>query len=415
MLVNKKNDFNLAVYAVIVTGLFAADGLYALHVPGAWLGTHGVFLLATGFLYAFLMAGGALLKVAIERKKLIFAERRTVIMQKRKVAHLKKILEVQQAVVGNSSDMHRSVQAIAKESRKALNAEGCVVEMLDGDDIVYYAGSGSGMPFIGTRMKKDGSLSGLSIQESKVLRCDDSETDERVNKVACRKLRLRSMIVVPLSHNNKHIGVLSVMSSKVSAFDDDNVVTLELMAGLLSAALSDAIAADNLRLNNLELEKLATTDCLTNLQNRRTFQQFLSREYDLAIRHKRQLSLIIMDVDHFKKFNDSFGHPAGDVVLQKVGALLKQLGRKTDCIARFGGEEFVLLMPETAPDQALVLAQRIQETIAAEKWEHRQVTVSVGVCSLDKSISSAADLLEAADKALYAAKDGGRNRVVKAA
>jgi len=192
-------------------------------------------------------------------------------------------------------------------------------------------------------------------------------------------------------------------------------VTLELMAGLLSAALSDAIAADNLRLNNLELEKLATTDCLTNLQNRRTFQQFLSREYDLAIRHKRQLSLIIMDVDHFKKFNDSFGHPAGDVVLQKVGALLKQLGRKTDCIARFGGEEFVLLMPETAPDQALVLAQRIQETIAAEKWEHRQVTVSVGVCSLDKSISSAADLLEAADKALYAAKDGGRNRVVKAA
>jgi diguanylate cyclase (GGDEF)-like protein len=415
MLVNKKNDFNLAFYSVVLTALFAGDGLYALHVPGALLGTHGVFVACACLLYAFLMMGGALLKLAIERKKLIFAERRTVIMQKRKVAHLKKILEVQQAVVGNSSDMHRSVQAIAKESRKALGAEGCVVEMLDGEDIVYYAGSGSGMPFIGSRMKKDGSLSGLSIQESKVLRCDDSETDDRVNRLACRKLRLRSMIVVPLAHNNKNIGVVSVMSSKVSAFDDDDVVTLELMAGLLSAALSDAIAADNLRLNNLELEKLATTDCLTNLQNRRTFQQFLSREYDLAIRHKRQLSLIIMDVDHFKKFNDSFGHPAGDVVLQKVGALLRQLGRKTDCIARFGGEEFVLLMPETAPEQALVLAQRIQETIAGEKWEHRQVTVSVGVCSLDSHISSAADLLEAADKALYAAKDGGRNRVVKAA
>lgn len=415
MSAKNKYNLNLAFAFIVITALFVISGMYVAQLPDEKLDGRYVFIAGEVLLYLLCLAGVALYRLATQRKKLIIERQKEVVMQKRKVEHLRKILLVQQEVVGNSTNMQQAVQAIAKETRKALGAEGCIVELVDGDDIVYYAGSGTGGPFVGGRVKREGTLSGLSLQEGKVLRCDDSETDERVNRAACRRLKLRSMICVPMIHNNRAIGVLFVMSARIAAFGENDVTTLELMAGLLSAALNDAIAANNLRLNNLELEKMATTDGLTGLKNRRTFQESLSHEYDRSVRHKRQLSVIMMDVDHFKKFNDSFGHPAGDAVLQKVGTLLKQLGRKTDCIARYGGEEFVLLLPETSPEHAKILAQRIQQTVAGEQWEHRQVTVSVGVCSLDANATSAADLLSGADKALYAAKNGGRNCVVCAA
>jgi diguanylate cyclase (GGDEF)-like protein len=367
------------------------------------------------------IAGAAMLDLVIQRRKLIVAEREAAALHKKRAEHLNQILKIQRDVVGHSGNLQMALQKIADKAMELINAEGAVVEMRDGDEMVYRAASGSGVPFVGMRINMEGSFTGLCMKRGHILKCDDSETDARVNADACRKVGLRSMLVVPLRNHTASIGVLKILGSKPNAFSEDDVATLELMMGLMSATLSDAVTADAMRLSNFELnaanitlEKMASTDGLTGLQNRRTFQEFLSREYDLAIRYKRPLSLVILDVDHFKKFNDGFGHPAGDVVLQRVAALLTHLARRTDCVARYGGEEFVLLLPQTGPEDALIIANRIQQSVAGDTWEHRPITVSVGVSSLgETNISSADDLLKSADKALYAAKEGGRNRVVK--
>jgi diguanylate cyclase (GGDEF)-like protein len=134
------------------------------------------------------------------------------------------------------------------------------------------------------------------------------------------------------------------------------------------------MAADALRLANEKLERLATTDGLTGLKNHRAFQELLANEYARATRYKKPLSLVMLDVDHFKGFNDSFGHPAGDVVLKRVASLLQENARTTDVAARYGGEEFALLLPETGPRGAAMTADRILQAIARDAWELRPVT-----------------------------------------
>jgi diguanylate cyclase (GGDEF)-like protein len=363
---------------------------------------------------------GVLYSMALQRKKLLMLEQDAAAIQRSKAEHLEKIMTIQRSLVGHALDMQEIMKTIVGKTQELIGAEGSIIEMLEGDKMVYHAASGTGAPHVGLKLDVGNSFSGLCIRENAVLKCDDSETDARVDRMACRKVGLRSMIGVPLRHQGNAIGVLKVISSKAGYFSDEHINTLELIAGLLSAALSDAITANNMRLNNLELkavnvdlEKLATTDGLTGLLNHRTFQNNLSREHDLAIRHGKSLSVLLLDVDHFKEFNDSFGHPAGDVVLKRISLLLKQIARSTDYVARYGGEEFVLVLPETPMDKAITIATRIQQTVASDKWKHRPVTVSVGVSSLGKGVANAAELVKRADKALYAAKEKGRNCVVQ--
>jgi diguanylate cyclase (GGDEF)-like protein len=313
------------------------------------------------------------------------------------------------------------MQLITEHTQALTCAEGGIVEMLDEDQMEYRAASGTAAPHIGLRLKAANSLSGRCLSENAVLKCDDSETDPRVDRQACRKVGLRSMVVVPLRHNGQAVGVLKVMSSRVNAFNEENITTLQLMAGLLSATLSEAMAADAIRaaneelaLANADLERLATTDGLTGLKNHRTFQGLLAAEYARARRYEKPLSVVLLDVDHFKMFNDTFGHPAGDAVLCRVGSLLQETARTTDVVARYGGEEFALLLPETPSEGAESIAERLRHAVAAAGWDRREVTVSVGVSSLEDETPSPAGLVEAADQALYRSKRNGRNRVTVA-
>lgn len=163
------------------------------------------------------------------------------------------------------------------------------------------------------------------------------------------------------------------------------------------------------------LAALATTDALTGLANRRAFEDALKREVGLSGRRTGPLSLLILDVDDFKSFNDTFGHLAGDRVLSQVTAAMRECCRSTDVAARLGGDEFAVLLPATDEAGAAQLAERIRETVESELWAHRALTMSIGVATLDSfplSEGSRQLLVEAADQALYQAKRAGRNCVV---
>ncbi len=162
---------------------------------------------------------------------------------------------------------------------------------------------------------------------------------------------------------------------------------------------------------NAQLQALAVTDALTGVNNRGAFNGRLAEEVDRATRHARPLSVLLMDVDHFKAFNDAFGHPAGDEVLKEVAATFRKTARTTDFVARYGGEEFVILLPDTDYAGAMVLAERCRRAIAGRPWDRRPVTVSVGVATLALGATDGSALVREADEALYRSKAAGRNRI----
>jgi len=165
-----------------------------------------------------------------------------------------------------------------------------------------------------------------------------------------------------------------------------------------------------------ELRAQATTDVLTGIFNRRSFFQIAEREFSKATRHNQTLSLIILDIDHFKLINDTYGHPTGDRVLAYVAQFLDQALRKEDVVARIGGEEFALLLPETPLQNAATLAERLRQQMRhrAEHcgWKEGELpTVSMGVASITEDDGVFCSLYARADKALYTAKNRGRNAV----
>lgn len=158
------------------------------------------------------------------------------------------------------------------------------------------------------------------------------------------------------------------------------------------------------------LQELSVTDGLTGVRNRRALEAELNRFYKLAKRNSEQISILMMDVDKFKSYNDTFGHLAGDEVLKTIAKILTQTARECDLVARYGGEEFCVILPATDPDGAILAAERFRAAIEAHPWVERPVTASFGVATLSGH-SNHEELLRDADLALYAAKEAGRNRV----
>jgi two-component system, cell cycle response regulator len=167
---------------------------------------------------------------------------------------------------------------------------------------------------------------------------------------------------------------------------------------------------------NRRLELLSITDGLTKLHNHRYFQDELARTFEESQRYQRPLSLAMIDIDFFKKVNDTYGHAVGDEVLKAVARLYKEKVRSTDLVARYGGEEFAIMMPETELQDGVTFAEQIRELIEKTAIETQsgplQITVSIGVASVPRSqVKSAKELIVAADRTLYRAKKGGRNQV----
>jgi two-component system cell cycle response regulator len=168
---------------------------------------------------------------------------------------------------------------------------------------------------------------------------------------------------------------------------------------------------NQLKALNQKLQSLAVTDGLTGLHNHRAFQDYLEEQFQTAMRNKQPLALILMDVDHFKQYNDTYGHQAGDEVLRQVAQILQANVREGDFVARYGGEEFVIVLPRTDLESAVAVAERLREAVQSAEWQLRPVTGSFGVACIRPDMETRQELIEAADQALYQAKKNGRNRV----
>jgi diguanylate cyclase (GGDEF)-like protein/PAS domain S-box-containing protein len=217
-------------------------------------------------------------------------------------------------------------------------------------------------------------------------------------------------LCVPIEGGGGVIGVLNVESREKGAFDEMDVRAMETLARQL------AVALENARLYE-QTSQLAVTDPLTGLANRRIFQERLAEEIRRARRYGRPLSLIMADLDHFKVYNDTHGHPAGDVILQQVADIMRANVRETDLVARYGGEEFVMILPETDKAGATKLAEKIRHAVSAYPFPHEdsqpggRLTISLGVATFPEDLVETDGLIEHADRALYLAKQSGRNRV----
>ena len=199
------------------------------------------------------------------------------------------------------------------------------------------------------------------------------------------------------------------------------VGTLGTVTSVMNRRQVEQIEKDRSLLQQSEarMQELAVRDSLTGLFNRRYMEETLDREISRALREQRSLGVIMTDVDSFKQINDVFGHALGDAVLACVGGLLGGHIRKSDVGCRFGGDEFILILPECSLEDTVLRAQALRRTVeesafAFDGTEIGRVTLSMGVSAIPEHGATAADLLRAADKALYDAKRNGRNRVVTA-
>jgi diguanylate cyclase (GGDEF)-like protein len=215
----------------------------------------------------------------------------------------------------------------------------------------------------------------------------------------------RSVLCIPITYGETLLGALNTESQKESAFTPQDVLILNTLADLLATALHNAFVFQ-------KLQQQSITDGLTGIKTRRFFWESLSAEWKRASRSGRPFSVVLIDLDKFKEVNDTMGHFEGDLVLARVGRLLEQKSRQSNVVARYGGDEFIILMPETGPEQAEVLAERLRLWLATDPMlsEHH-ITGSFGVASFPMHGFSIEDIIRVADAGMYVSKRSGGNRV----
>jgi diguanylate cyclase (GGDEF)-like protein len=360
----------------------------------------------------FVASGAAIIAVRGELTKTVALD----------TERLKTIVSLHREVERTEFDVKDVVLGILDRARILLSASAASAGIIEGDQIVYKYRTGPGRDSgVAIRTPRDGSLSGICFQTGEAVYCEDSETDPRVDKVACRAQELRSMIIVPLRHRGEIVGVLNVNSPEVRTFDSNDVRTVQLVAGAISAAYSHAVdvatkqrlldeletTVSALRDSETKLSHQALHDPLTGLPNRTLFLDRLRAA--LAERGEPRVAVLFVDLDGFKVVNDSLGHDAGDALLIQTAQRISGVLRQSDTAARLGGDEFVIICRDDSPVSAAVrIAERLIRALEVPFTfadRDASMTASIGIAAHG---DSAEDLLRDADAAMYSAKAGGK-------
>lgn len=541
----------------------------AIHTRWVFVGEGALLCVLLGVVYIILQ------QEAAERKRRKIVEFNAAEAARKEAERLALLVTSQSSCAGAVQDLQATMQSLTERAREITRAAGAVVELVEGEDLVCRAACGTMASDLGHYLNRSTTLSGLSVRKNAVLHCEDAEKDDRLNAAACRKVAVQSMVSAPMRQNGHVVGALTVTSPRPHGFCQLDLAVVELMAGLLSTAGSDAAAAETVRRSQqrlseaqqaaqvgswefdpitgksmwsagmfriagmpqegaepdyaaitalfaredsarlsgafesamrksigfaMELQQAAakgeapryfqatakpvtnsrgkvvrvegtftdiserkrfeaeiqeayaqlaeakaqyekldalleeqyaalaeqaakleetsgllevqtTTDELTGLRNHRALQERLSEEHIRAQRYGIPLSVVMLDIDRFKQFNDAYGPPAGDEVLKRVAAIVLATARTTDVVVRYSGGTFAVLLVETDARGAVDAAERIRHAIACAEWKERAVTVSVGAATLDAGTDNASQLLRAADVALFQSKTQGRNCV----
>jgi len=317
---------------------------------------------------------------------------------------LLEIIRTQTEIVKLGVDLGGVMSLAAERAQLLTGAAGAVIELAEDNDMVYRAASGFAEPQLGLRLNRQGSLSGLCVEQRQVMHCADSEADERVDRDACRRVGLRSMLVIPLNHLDTTVGVLKVMSREPGGFSDADIHVLSLMSELVAASMFQAT-----RFEASELYHRATHDSLTGLANRALFFDRLRQCITLAQRHRQQFGVINIDMDGLKPINDRYGHRAGDAAIREVATRIHGVSRQTDTVARMGGDEFAVILTRIdgvagAQTQCRRLSEKIDHPLAYE--DHTlPLGASIGLAVFPQDGEQIDVLVEKADRAMYAAKD----------
>ncbi len=300
---------------------------------------------------------------------------------------------------------HEVVERLIERTLKHMNSEIASVLLTDADGVLRIAHA-RGLPddvIASVQMRVGEGIAGHVVATGEPLLITDVEKDERFRRPNRERYNTTSCVVAPLILQGQVRGVINVNNRKDGkSFCEADLRLLQAIAGHAAVALGNARRFE-------EMEKRAQRDALTNLANHGFFWSTLDAEVKRASRHERQLSLAMIDVDHFKAYNDRFGHPQGDSALVSVARVISGASRAHDLPARYGGEEFAVILPETAIDGAATFGEKIRASM--ESLKENGLTVSVGIACLDQTDGNATSLVEKADAELYKAKDAGRNRV----
>ena len=311
--------------------------------------------------------------------------------------------------VSSQLDLPRVLEAIMRRVTALLGAGECEVALYDELKNVMriVVCFNRDRDYTGVEMQMGEGIMGRAAQTQKTILIEDYATWE--GRSPQYEPVHRAVICVPLIHNQRLLGAVSV-----SADPAERKFTVRDIRLIEMFSQQAAIAVQNAKLF-MEVQRLAITDPLTGINNRRAFFDRARQEFSRSTRYQHRMSVIMLDVDHFKKINDRFGHAAGDEALRLIAGQCVAVSRSSDVIGRYGGEEFIILLPETPLNGALSMAQRLCDQIAStrmpsERGEIR-MTVSVGVAEINQEVNDLETLIEKADQALYRAKQSGRNRV----
>jgi len=331
---------------------------------------------------------------------------------KRKIEQLKYLNDVS-VEIHSHIEVEKLLQDLINISRRIINAEMGVLALLDEKrkNIKYFKVSLTN-PLEHFQIKEQPEGKGLLdvvIKKGQTIILDKVFEDPRSIGLPLNYPQIHTLLGVPIKFDTTVVGGL-FLANKAS----NERFTLEDEEILLTISYQASVAIENAILYG-EAQQLAISDGLTGLLNHREFHRRLDENIEGSKRYNYTISLLMIDIDHFKKFNDTYGHQLGNHVLKTIADILKSQARVVDVCARYGGEEFVMILRETDNPQASVLSERIRSTIFAYPFKHdgikTQLSVSIGIASFPKDADNAEDLVKKADEALYMAKESGRNKV----
>ncbi len=320
--------------------------------------------------------------------------------------------------VGEVREIEKLLQLILNRSTELVRAEQASLMLLDEatEELHIRACRGLSHEVAGNlRLPVGQGIAGKVLAEGQALLVKDIEQDPRIRQKKKMRYRTKSFISLPLSLRGRKFGVLNIADKAAGGtFDEEDVKILKIFAAQALIALERT----QLYERSKEMEHVLITDHLTGLLNRRYFFERTAEEITRAERHHQPLSLMMIDVDDFKWYNDQNGHLAGDDALRTAATLIRDTVRNIDFVARYGGEEFVVVLPQTSKKEAIIIGERLRKEVEKFHFLHEEnqplgkMTISVGLAAYPDDARNIKALIAAADKALYRAKATGKNRMV---